>query len=112
MNMLQYIREKYDITDKLRRMRRNPLQEAINSDDFPYDFIVNENGEFVKMLYYDKGERTISVYDLLMWKRDELVVTGDKPLLELYDNYLADFEISTDFLEEMILASKDAGANG
>ena len=111
MNMKDYILQKYDVRDRIARRRKSPLQEFANSDVFPFDFIANEGGEFVKMLYYDEGNRTISVLDLLSWSRDDLLKTGDKPLIELYDNYTADFDFDPNFLDPVLLKDLiDGGA--
>lgn len=92
MTFRKFIEEKYDIKDRVEQLKSDPIKDFINSDIFPYDFIDTENGELVKMLYYDEGKKEIAVLDLLAYTREDLIKVSNKDLLSLYDNYTEQFD--------------------
>lgn len=108
MTLKEYIETKYDIREKVATLKRDPIKEFIDSDIFPFDFIENDNGDLVKMLYYDNGNRDIAVLDLLAYRREDLVRLGDKELLKLFDSYTSQFKFDNTYevsLDEIRKAS-------
>ena len=93
MNLRDFLETKYDVREQIATLKSNPILDFINSDIFPFDFIDNQDGELVKMLYYADGKKTISVLNLLSYRREDLVRYKDMELLELYDIYTEDLHL-------------------
>lgn len=93
MTFREYIEEHYDVRGRIKSLTSDPIKRFIDSDDFPFDFIGQEDGEYVKMLYYAGGDKTIAVLDLLSYRREDLERNGNTELLELYDHYTENVSI-------------------
>ncbi len=106
MNLKEFIEIKYDIRNRISDKKRNPLEDFINNDIFPYDFIEVQDGAPVKMLYYADGKKEIAVLDLLSYKKEDLLKHNDLDLRELYENYTKCIEFEQlDLLDPIKLSS-------
>lgn len=92
MTFREFIETKYDIRERIALLTRNPIREFLESDIFPCDFVDVEGGEMIKKVYFPDGKRDIAVLDLLSYKREDIVKSGDTDLLALYDAYIENFE--------------------
>lgn len=93
MTLKEYALEHCDLKNRVSTLFQNPYAAVINSDDFEYDKIELVDDVPMKVIYYPDGARTIPVIELLSYRREDLVKSGDKELLDLYDNYTKDFTI-------------------
>lgn len=89
----EFIEDNYDVRDRIRELKRDPIAELLSEDMFPYDFIGYDpiDKENIKMLYYDNCEKEIPVLELLSYVREDIVKMGDVELLKLYDVYISNF---------------------
>lgn len=95
MTLKRFVREKYDITDKLNQLRMNPKEIVANSDIFKYDYIdKDETGDLVKWVYYAQ-DQAIPVHVLLQYQPNEV----PDYLRQIYDNYTRDYEFTLPWLE-------------
>lgn len=101
MTFKEFILIKYDIRERVKLLRSDPLKDFLASDIFPCDFVAVENGERIKMLYYADGGKEIAVLDLLSYKREDIIKLKDEDLVELYDTYTSQFEFDSESLTSL-----------
>lgn len=92
MTLRNYIEQVYDVREKIAERKRDPIQDFINNDPFPFSYIANDCGQLVKMLTFDNDKREISVLDLISYYPDDISKTKDEPLINLYNNYMRNIE--------------------
>lgn len=103
MTLRDYIIEKYDIRSHIKEITRDPVQMILENDIFAYDYFEkDETGRPIKMLYYNDYKSSISVIDLLSFKREDLLKMEDIPLLELWDNYMSQYDFDSTVFEGII----------
>jgi len=70
------------------------IRELIaEKDDLPYDDIMpDSDGVMTKVVFVD-SERTISIYDLISYSREDIVKMDDPALLAVFDNYMDAIDI-------------------
>lgn len=100
MNIKEYIEEKYDVRDRIKNLTKDPIRVLLDKDIFAYDFIeLDDSGRPVKMLWYNGGEDSIPVQQLISYSKDE-IETLPKDIRELYDTYTAQYDFDEDFLRD------------
>lgn len=94
MNILGFIEEHYPIKDRIRERLTDPRKRIAESDDLPYDVIgPDENGIITKLVEIDDN-RFVSVDELIGYSREELLTAQDPALLEAYDAYMAQIDLT------------------
>lgn len=94
MNILQFIEEHYPIKDKVIARLQDPYKRIADSDDLPYDIIgPDDNGVVTKLVEVEEN-RYVSVNDLIGYTRQELIDANDTPLLEVYDAYMSQIDMT------------------
>lgn len=106
MTFKEYILTKYDVRDKIKQLKSNPIDTFMDSDIFPCDFVEMDGNRLVKMLYFADGQREIPVLDLLSYKREELVKINDKELLDFFDLYTSQFKFDSDSILSILHLSE------
>lgn len=94
MNIMEFIETSYPIRDKVLARLQDPYKRIADSDDLPYDKIgPDDNGVITKLVEIDEN-RFISVSDLIGYNREEVVATKDVALLEVYDAYMSQIDLT------------------
>lgn len=92
MTIIDFIRDKYPIEDRIRSMQANPYQVVANEDGLPYDEIgPDEDGNITKLVIVNDDGRKVSVVDLITSTKEEL--ERDPELKNAYDIYMTQVEI-------------------
>ena len=95
MTLKRFIKEHYDITEKLKTLRMNPKELIATSDIFKYDYIdKDDTGDLVKWIYYAQ-DQAIPVHQLLQYQPNEV----PDYLRDIYNNYTRDYEFTMPWLE-------------
>lgn len=94
MNIIEFIETSYPIKDKILARLQDPYKRIADSDDLPYDVIgPDDNGVVTKLVEVDEN-RFISVSDLIGFSRSEVVASKDVALLEVYDAYMSQIDLT------------------
>lgn len=101
MTFKEFIETKYDIRDRIKTLKSDPIKDFVDSDIFPCDFVGMEDGHMVKMLYYADGSKEISVFDLLSYNKSDIDKIGDKDLSDIYNTYTSLFDFEGDNILDM-----------
>lgn len=101
MTIVQYIRERYPIDNRIEQYGQNPVARVEKEDGLPYDFIgPDEAGNMVKQVYVNQEGRSISVVDLIALSDYDLEC--DAELKQAYDVYMEQVTIEpVDFMDIM-----------
>lgn len=94
MNILEFIEQQYPIKERVLERLTDPVKRIAESDDLPYDKIgPDENGVVTKLVEVDDN-RYVSVDELIGYTRDELVSSQDQALLEAFDAYMSQIDLT------------------
>lgn len=93
MKILEFIETQYPIKEKVLARLENPYKRVEEMDNLPYDVIgPDEFGNVTKLVEVEEG-RFISVIELMSYSREEIVDSGDSPLLLVWDNYMSQIDL-------------------
>ena len=92
MNLKEFVRDKYPIGDRIRRMKEDPITQVMENDDLPYDEIKLVDGIYQKVVMLDDTEY-IAITDLLMLTKEEVDQMKDESFKQVYKAFMENVEV-------------------
>lgn len=89
MFIQDYIKEMYPITDRLERLKCNPVERIKMSDDLPYDSVYMVDGQLQKVMMIS-DERPVPIMELLSWTKGDIdkIRVSDPDYADAWDVYM------------------------
>ena len=87
MTLHEYVRTVYDIRDKVKRIKADPVQAIRDRDDMPYDDIRLVDGKLQKVVMLSDDEY-ISIVDLLGYTEEEVDKCNSIELKDVWHAYM------------------------
>jgi len=107
MTLLEYIRDYYDVTDKIRSRFKNPVQRILEADILPCDDVRAVEGELHKVAYIDDDEENfVTVLSLMSLQEADIEKLNDPGLTRVWKNYLEYIDTSSIEVQELLAQAK------
>lgn len=101
----EYIKQYYNVTEKIRARVVNPVDAIRQADSMPYDDIIFYEGELQKVVYLD-ADTPIPVAELIGYTKEEIDKINDAALTNVYVNYMENIETSDMDVQSLIQAAQ------
>lgn len=106
MTLVEYIKNHYDVTEKIRNRVRNPAETIYDTDALPCDAEEWVDGVKHKIVYIDDDMNYVTVLALMSLQESEIESFNNPNLTETWRTYMSFIDTSDMEMQELLTQAK------
>jgi len=106
VTLVEFIKERYPIDDKLEQLKTNPIKRIMESDFLPCDAVKMVDGVFQKVVELS-DEQYIPVVELLSYSKEDIEQSNDQELKDVWFAYMDNVTVKDVSFDQIMSASSE-----
>ena len=106
MTLVEFIKERYPIDNKLEQLKADPIKRIMESDFLPCDAVRLVDGVLQKVVELS-DERYMPVVELISYCKEDIEQSNDKELKEVWFAYMDNVTVKDVSFDQLISASSE-----